>query len=194
MWQAAVGAGYVAQLEHLALQLRSKSADDPQLHAAALDYAEWVEKGQMPEESLESQLAWQVLEHCSGTPGPLDLPTLAAFADIANEAHAPGQLQPLTIAVANVTKWRPEILRWYQHTQAACLLAQETHLSLEQEAKAKATLLSEGLHSFWAEPITEKGVLWLPHPGRPTRAWSSRSVLKGVVSLPLSCLGCNGGW
>ena len=61
------------QLEHLALQLRSKSADDPQLQAAALDYAEWVEKGQMPEESLESQLAWQVLEHCSGTPGPLDL-------------------------------------------------------------------------------------------------------------------------
>ena len=51
----------VPQLEHLALQLRSKSADDPQLHAAALDYAEWVEKGQMPEESLESQLAWQVL-------------------------------------------------------------------------------------------------------------------------------------
>ena len=128
----------VPQLEHLALQLRSKSADDPQLHAAALDYAEWVEKEQMPEESLESQLAWQVL-------------TLAAFADIANEAHAPGQLQPLTIAVANVTKWRPEILRWYQHTQAACLLAQETHLSLEQEAKAKATLLSEGLHSFWAD-------------------------------------------
>ena len=92
----------VPQLEHLALQLRSKTADDPQLQAAALDYAEWVEKGQMPEESLESQLAWQVLEHCSGTPGPLDLPTLAAFADIANEAHAPGQLLPLSIAVGGV--------------------------------------------------------------------------------------------
>ena len=63
----------VPQLGHLAQQLRSKPADDPQLHAAAL------EKGQMPEESLESQLAWQVLEHCSGTPGPLDLPTLAAL-------------------------------------------------------------------------------------------------------------------
>ena len=162
----------VPQLEHLALQLRSKTADDPQLHAAALDYAEWVEKGQMPEESLESQLAWQVLEHCSGTPGPLDLPTLAAFADIANEAHAPGQLQPLSIAVANVTKWRPEILRWFQHTQATCLLAQETHLSLEQEAKAKATLLSEGLHSFWAGATPanhRKGGLvvatpWQAHP------------------------------
>ena len=70
----------VPQLGHLAQQLRSKPAGDPQLHAAALDYAEWVEKGQIPEESLESQLAWQVLEHCSGTPGPLDLPTLAAFA------------------------------------------------------------------------------------------------------------------
>ena len=97
----------VPQLGHLAQQLRSKPADDPQLHAAALDYAEWVEKGQIPEESLESQLAWQVLEHCSGTPGPLDLPTLAAFADIANEAHEPGQQQPLTLAVANITKWRP---------------------------------------------------------------------------------------
>ena len=162
----------VPQLEHLALQLRSKTADDPQLQAAALDYAEWVEKGQMPEESLESQLAWQVLEHCSGTPGPLDLPTLAAFADIANEAHAPGQLLPLSIAVANVTKWRPEILRWFQHTQATCLLAQETHLSLEQEARAKATLLSEGLHSFWAGATPanhRKGGLvvatpWQAHP------------------------------
>ena len=126
----------------------------------------------MPEESLESQLAWQVLEHCSGTPGPLDLPTLAAFADIANEAHAPGQLLPLSIAVANVTKWRPEILRWFQHTQATCLLAQETHLSLEQEARAKATLLSEGLHSFWAGATPgnhRKGGLvvatpWQAHP------------------------------
>ena len=61
---------------------------------------------------------------------------------------------------------------WYQHTQAACLLAQETHLSLEQEAKAKATLLGEGLHSFWAgatQANHKKGGLvvatpWQAHP------------------------------
>ena len=51
----------VPQLDHLAELLRDRPADDPQLHTAALAFAEWVEQGQLPEQSLESQLAWQVL-------------------------------------------------------------------------------------------------------------------------------------
>ena len=144
------GATAVKQLCDLASLLSSKSPDDPQLHHAAIALADWVEEQSLPEEALESQLAWQVLEHCSGTPGPLDLPTLAAFANIANAAHEPGKPQPLSLAIANITKWRPEIIQWFRQTRADCLLAQETHLSLEQEAQAKAALLTAGLHSFWA--------------------------------------------
>ena len=77
------------QLLTLAALLRTSPADDPQVHAAAIDLADWVESEQLPEESLESQVAWCVLEHCSGTPGPLDLPTLAAFLDIATGVYQP---------------------------------------------------------------------------------------------------------
>ena len=120
------------------------------MHSAAIACADWVESQGLPEEALESQLVWQVLEHCSGTPGPLDLPTLAAFADIAIEAQAPGQPKPLTLAIANITKWRQEILQWFQQTGSDCLLAQETHLDLDQVKQAKSALLTAGLHSFWA--------------------------------------------
>eukprot|EP00439_Symbiodinium_sp_Y106_P006827 s4042_g1.t1 len=65
-------------------------------------------------------------------------------------------------------------------TVATCLLAQETHLSLEQEAKAKATLLSEGLHSFWAGATPanhRKGGLvvatpWQAHPRLVQSLWA----------------------
>ena len=124
------------------------------------------------EPSFESQLVWQVLEHCSGTPGPLDLPTLAAFADIAIEAQVPGQPKPLTLAVANITKWRQEILQWFQQTGCDCLLAQETHLDLDQVKQAKSALLTAGLHSFWAGATptnrTKGGLVvatpWQTHP------------------------------
>ena len=111
----------VPQLHDLASLLRCKVADDPCLHSAAIACADWVEMQGLPEEALESQLVWQVLEHCSGTPGPLDLPTLAAFADIAIEAQVPGRPKPLSLAIANITKWRQEILHWFQQTGADCL-------------------------------------------------------------------------
>ena len=112
------------------------------------------------------------MEHCSGTPGPLDLPTLAAFADIAIEAQAPGQPKPLTLAIANITKWRQEILHWFQQTGSDCLLAQETHLDLDQVKQAKSALQTAGLHSFSAGATTTnrtKGGLvvatpWQAHP------------------------------
>ena len=122
--------------------------------------------------------------------GPRDF-TLAAFADVANEAHAPGQPQPLTLAVANITQWRPEILQWCQHTQASCLLAQETHLNLEQESKAKATLAGAGLHSFWAGASLNnhsKGGLvvatpWQAHP-RLVHSFSVEGCGFIAVELP----------
>ena len=162
----------IPQLTHAATVLRHAGADEPRLQEAAVELAEWVESSELPEESLEHQLAWQILEHCAGTPGPLDLHTLAAFADIANEAQGVKPAQPLVLAVANITHWRPEILHWYQHTGADCLLAQETHLSQEQEAKAKATLVEAGLHSFWAGATatnsTKGGLVvatpWQAHP------------------------------
>ena len=161
-----------AQLHDLATLLKSKVANDPELHSAAIACADWVESQGLPEEALESQLVWQVLEHCSGTPGPLDLPTLAAFADIAIEAQAPGQPKPLTLAIANITKWRQEILQWFQQTGSDCLLAQETHLDLDQVQQAKSALLTAGLHSFWAgatpENRTKGGLVvatpWQTHP------------------------------
>ena len=162
----------IPQLTHVATVLHQASADEPRLQEAAVELAEWVDSSELPEESLEHQLAWQILEHCAGTPGPLDLHTLAAFADIANQAQVVGPAQPLVLAVANITHWRPEILRWYQHTGADCLLAQETHLSQAQEAKAKATLVEVGLHSFWAGATatnsTKGGLVvatpWQAHP------------------------------
>ena len=162
----------VPQLHDLASLLRCKVADDPCLHSAAIACADWVEMQGLPEEALESQLVWQVLEHCSGTPGPLDLPTLAAFADIAIEAQVPGRPKPLSLAIANITKWRQEILHWFQQTGADCLLAQETHLSLDQVAQAKSTLQAAGLHSFWAGATpanhTKGGLVvatpWQAHP------------------------------
>ena len=162
----------IPQLTHVAAVLRQASADEPRLQEAAVELAEWVDSSELPEESLEHQLAWQILEHCAGTPGPLDLHTLAAFADIANQAQVVGPAQPLVLAVANITHWRPEILRWYQHTGADCLPAQETHLSQAQEAKAKATLVEVGLHSFWAGATatnsTKGGLVvatpWQAHP------------------------------
>ena len=161
----------IPQLTHVATVLRQASADEPRLQEAAVELAEWVDSSELPEESLEHQLAWQILEHCAGTPGPLDLHT-SAFADIANQAQVVGPAQPLVLAVANITHWRPEILRWYQHTGADCLLAQETHLNQAQEAKAKATLVEVGLHSFWAGATatnsTKGGLVvatpWQAHP------------------------------
>ena len=165
-------AASVPQLRDLASLLRCKPAEDPSLQSAALACADWVEGQGLPEEALESQLVWQVLEHCSGTPGPLDLPTLAAFADIANTAHAPGQPKSLTLAIANITRWRKEILHWFQQTSADCLLAQETRLSLDQESRAQTTLHNAGLHSFWAGATptnrTKGGLVvatpWQAHP------------------------------
>eukprot|EP00439_Symbiodinium_sp_Y106_P087206 s720_g42.t1 len=162
----------IPQLTHAATVLRQAGADEPRLQEAAVELAEWVESSELPEETLEHQLAWQILEHCAGTPGPLDLHTLAAFADIANEAQVVGPARPLVLAVANITHWRPEILHWYHHTGADCLLAQETHLSQAQEAKAKATLVEAGLHSFWAGATatnsTKGGLVvatpWQAHP------------------------------
>ena len=159
-------------LRDLASLLKCKTATDPELHSTAIACADWTESQGLPEEALESQLVWQVLEHCSGTPGPLDLPTLAAFADIAIEAQAPGQPKPLTLAVANITKWRQEILQWFQQTGCDCLLAQETHLDLDQVKQAKSALLTAGLHSFWAGATptnrTKGGLVvatpWQTHP------------------------------
>ena len=146
---------------------------------------------QLPEESLESQVAWCVLEHCSGTPGPLDLPTLAAFLDIAAEVHQPSPAVPLSLVVANITKWRPEILRRFQQTGGDCLLAQETHLNLEQERQAKAGLAGAGLHSFWAGATesnqTRGGLLvatpWQAHP-RLVRAFTLEGCGFLAVELP----------
>ena len=160
------------KLRDLASLLRCKPADDPNLHSAAIACADWVENQGLPEEALESQLVWQVLEHCSDTPGPLDLPTLAAFADIANAAHVPSQAKPLSLAIANITKWRLEILHWFQQTGTDCLLAQETHLNLDQELQAKSALHKAGLHSFWAGATptnrTKGGLVvatpWQAHP------------------------------
>ena len=162
----------VTQLRDLASLLRCKEANDPKLHSTAIACADWVENQGLPEEALESQLVWQVLEHCSGTPGPLDLPTLAAFADIAIEAQAPGQPKPLSLAIANITKWRQEILHWFQQTSSDCLLAQETHLNLDQVTQAKSALQTAGLHSFWAGATptnrTKGGLVvatpWQAHP------------------------------
>eukprot|EP00439_Symbiodinium_sp_Y106_P001811 s8494_g1.t1 len=91
---------------------------------------------------------------------------------LAQETHLSQAARPLVLAVANITHWRPEILHWYQHTGADCLLAQETHLSQAQEAKAKATLVEVGLHSFWAGATatnsTKGGLVvatpWQAHP------------------------------
>ena len=185
------GATVVKQLCDLAPLLSSKPPDDPQLHHAAIALADWVEEQRLPEEALESQLAWQVLEHCSGTPGSLDLPTLAAFANIANAAHEPGKPQPLSLAIANITKWRPEIIQWFRQTRADCLLAQETHLSLEQEAQAKAALLTAGLHSFWAGATptnrTKGGLVvatpWQAHP-RLVQAYTVDGCGFLAVELP----------
>ena len=66
------------------------------------------------------------MEHCSGTPGVLDLPTLGAFLAIAAETHQPELPAPLDLIVANVTKWRPDILKWFQHTKGDVFLMQET--------------------------------------------------------------------
>ena len=159
----------VTQLRDLASLLRRKEASDPNLHNAAIAGADWVESQGLPEEALESQLVWQVLEHCSGTPGP---PDLAAFADIAIEAQAPGQPKPLSLAIANITKWRQEILHWFQQTGSDCLLAQETHLNLDQVTQAKSALQTAGLHSFWAGATptnrTKGGLVvatpWQAHP------------------------------
>ena len=88
----------IPQLTHVATVLRQASADEPRLQEAAVELAEWVDSSELPEESLEHQLAWQILEHCAGTPGPLDLHTLAAFADIANQAQVVGPAQPWPIS------------------------------------------------------------------------------------------------
>ncbi|CAE7793343.1 unnamed protein product, partial [Symbiodinium necroappetens] len=162
----------IPQIHDLAALLRSHSVERPAVHQAAIDLAEWVESERMPEESLESQVAWCVLEHCSGTPGPLDTHTLAAFLDGAEEAYSPEQGEPLQLAVANVTKWRPDILRWFQQTKASCFLGQETHLNSEQTQQARASLAGVGLHSFWAgatEGKQSKGGIvvatpWQSHP------------------------------
>ncbi|CAE7262284.1 unnamed protein product, partial [Symbiodinium sp. CCMP2456] len=162
----------IPQIHDLAALLRSHSVEHPAVHQAAIDLAEWVESERMPEESLESQVAWCVLEHCSGTPGPLDTHTLAAFLDGAEEAYSPEQGEPLQLAVANVTKWRPDILRWFQQTKASCFLGQETHLNSEQTQQARASLAGVGLHSFWAgatEGKQSKGGIvvatpWQSHP------------------------------
>ena len=120
---------------------KQETADDPQVHATAIDLANWVRRNPGKPSSVVC------LGHCSGTPGPPDLPTLAAFA---TEVHQPSPAVPLSLVVANIIKWRPEILRWFQHTRGDCLIAQETHLSLEQEKQAKPGLVGAGLHSFWA--------------------------------------------
>ena len=146
----------------VAQTLRTARAEDPLTQRQAIELAEWVEQQQIPEEGLESQVAWLVMEHCSGTPGVLDLPTLGAFLAIAAETHQPELPAPLDLIVANVTKWRPDILKWFQHTAGDVFLVQETHLTLDQENQAKAQLQAAGLHSFWcgASPtnLTKGGI------------------------------------
>ena len=53
----------IPQLTHVATVLRQASADEPRLQEAAVELAEWVDSSELPEESLEHQLAWQILEH-----------------------------------------------------------------------------------------------------------------------------------
>ena len=149
-------------LTSVAQTLKTARAEDSLTQRQAIELAEWVEQQQLPEEGLESQVAWLVMEHCSGTPGVLDLPTLGAFLDIAAETHQPELPAPLDLIVANVTKWRPDILKWFQHTEGDVFLMQETHLTLDQAKQAKAQLHAAGLHSFWcgASPtnLTKGGI------------------------------------
>lgn len=76
-------------LHGMAETLKACTAQDPLLQQQAIALGEWVEREGLPEETLESQVAWQVMEHCSGTPGALDLPTLGAFLHIAAETYQP---------------------------------------------------------------------------------------------------------
>ena len=60
-------------LHGMAETLKACTAQDPLLQQQAIALGEWVEREGLPEETLESQVAWQVMEHCSGTPGALRL-------------------------------------------------------------------------------------------------------------------------
>ena len=178
-------------LRGMAETLKACTAQDPLLQQQAIALGEWVEREGLPEETLESQVAWQVMEHCSGTPGALDLPTLGAFLHIAAETYQPGLPTPLRVTVANVTKWRQDILKWFQHVQDEVLLAQETHLSLEQEKQAKTALRAAGYHSFWSGAtdtnLTKGGVVvatkWHAHP-RLVHAFTTEGCGFVAVELP----------
>ena len=181
----------VSMLRGMAETLKACTAQDPLLQQQAIALGEWVEREGLPEETLESQVAWQVMEHCSGTPGALDLPTLGAFLHIAAETYQPGLPTPLRVTVANVTKWRQDILKWFQHVQDEVLLAQETHLSLEQEKQAKTALRAAGYHSFWSGAtdtnLTKGGVVvatkWHAHP-RLVHAFTTEGCGFVAVELP----------
>ena len=99
---------------------------------------------------MESQVAWPgALFRFPETAG---LPTLAAFLDIATEVHQPSPAVPLSLVVANITKWRPEILRWFSKLVVTASWPKRPTSILNKRGKPKLVWLAPACTPSGREP------------------------------------------